>query len=85
MDLQSTYLKYTSLLNKSNYQCGVPRVDGNEKDWMWKNERRRDSLLQRRPKCKYANTALHYFELRVNVSCDKCTIVSNQCSIIVVV
>lgn len=40
---------------------------------MWKNERGRDSLLQRRPKRKYANTALHYYELRVNVSCVKCT------------
>lgn len=41
---------------------------------MWKNERGRGSLLQRRPKCKYANTASHYYELRVNVSCVKCTI-----------
>lgn len=41
---------------------------------MWKNERGRDSLLQRRPKCRYANTALHYYELRVNVSCVKYTI-----------
>lgn len=45
---------------------------------MWKNERGRDSFLQRRPKCKYANTALHYYELRVNVSCVKCTIYRTQ-------